>query len=92
VSDENGRIEFLIARDGLMAARAWVARTAVIYREALRASDYGSSGVYRRALEEAVREFEAWLEAHPQDPAAQTSTMPPGAFTDKVSNSPRSSL
>jgi hypothetical protein len=92
VSDERARIEFLIARDGLTAARAWIARTAAIYREALRASDYGSSAAYRRELEDAVREFDAWVEAHAEDPAAATSSAQPGGFTDRISNAPQSPL
>jgi hypothetical protein len=64
VSAEKQRIEFLVARDGDEEARAWIARTAHIYREALRNSDYASAGAYRHELERAVREFDEWLAAH----------------------------
>ena len=68
MSDERQRIEFLIARDGEAAARAWVERTALIYREALRASAYGTAAPYRYALERAAQEFEEWLATRPAEP------------------------
>jgi hypothetical protein len=62
---ERERIEFLVARDGLAAAREWVERTLGIYRDALTSpSSHASATGYRPLFEAAVGEFEAWLAAH----------------------------
>lgn len=58
------RIRFLIARDGEEAARAWVRRTLDIYRDALRnRSSHVTAPEFRPLFEQAVREFEQWLDA-----------------------------
>jgi len=66
MASEHDRIGFLVARDGLPAAREWVARTAAIYRDALGSSaSHAGLPEYRRAFETAIREFEVWLAEHP---------------------------
>jgi hypothetical protein len=65
MASEQDRIEFLLARDGLPAAREWVARTAAIYRDAVdSSSSHAAMPEYRRLFEAAIREFEAWLAGH----------------------------
>jgi len=62
MTSERGRIEFLLARDGLPATCEWVARTAAIYGDALNSpSSHASAPEYRRLFEAAIREYEAWL-------------------------------
>lgn len=59
---EAERIDFLLARDGRQATRAWVERTLRMYREELgRPTSYVSDAPYRPRFESAVREFEEWL-------------------------------
>lgn len=59
---EAQRIDFLLARDGRQATRAWVERTLRMYREELgRSTSYASDTAYRPRFEAAVREFEEWL-------------------------------
>ena len=59
---EAGRIDFLLARDGRQATRAWVERTLRMYREELgRPTSYASDAAYRPRFESAVRAFEEWL-------------------------------
>lgn len=59
---EQGRIEFLLRRDGREATRVWVERTLGIYRQALAdAGSHARDPVYRPRFEQSVREFEAWL-------------------------------
>jgi hypothetical protein len=66
MSSERGRIEFLLARDGLPATRQWVARTAAIYRAALGSpSSHACAPMYRGLFETAILEFEAWLANNP---------------------------
>ncbi|HEY8508592.1 MAG TPA: hypothetical protein VIL32_09560 [Steroidobacteraceae bacterium] len=62
---ERARIEFLLARDGLAATRAWVERTRDIYREAISSSGYGADPHYRALLQRSIEEFERWLAEHP---------------------------
>lgn len=64
VRPESERIQFLVNRDGLRAARVWVERTVNIYRTALRnPREYAATEPYRGRFERAVREFEEWLAA-----------------------------
>ncbi|HEX5461000.1 MAG TPA: hypothetical protein VFX20_13605 [Steroidobacteraceae bacterium] len=59
---ESDRIAFLLKRDGLEAARAWVERTVAIYRRALAdPKHYANDSSYNPRFERAVREFEEWL-------------------------------
>ena len=59
---ESERIEFLLARDGPEATRAWVERTLRIYRRALAdPRNYANDPSYKPLFERAVREFEEWL-------------------------------
>ncbi len=60
MASEDGRIAFLLQRDGLPATVAWVRRTLSIYRHALlNRSGYG--GAFRRPLVQACCEFRHWL-------------------------------
>jgi len=58
---EEQRIEFLVHRDGIAAAQAWVERTLQLYREAVASPGHASTNEYRRLFEESIRDFEAWL-------------------------------
>jgi hypothetical protein len=59
---EGQRIDFLIQRDGLAAARTWVARTLTIYCAAINNDrGYASRPPYRPLFEQSIRVFEAWL-------------------------------
>ena len=59
---ESGRIQFLVKRDGVQAARIWIERTRDIYREALRQPvSYAAAEPHRSRFERAIREFEEWL-------------------------------
>lgn len=59
---ESERIAFLLRRDGLAAARAWVERTLGIYRKALAdPRHYAADPFYKPRFERAVRELEEWL-------------------------------
>jgi hypothetical protein len=60
---EAARIRFLVERDGRAAARRWVEETLKAYREAVSSpSSHASKSNYRPLFEEAVREFEEWLD------------------------------
>ena len=59
---ERQRIEFLVRRDGIAAARAWVERTLKLYREAVVSPGHASTNEYRPLFEQSIRDFEAWLE------------------------------
>ena len=62
---ELDRIGFLLRRDGYAATRAWVERTAAIYREQLRrCSGAAADSVYCRRYSRAVAELEEWLAAN----------------------------
>lgn len=59
---EGQRIDFLVARDGEVQTRAWVARTLEIYRAAVQSpASHASHQPYRTLFEESVRDFEEWL-------------------------------
>jgi hypothetical protein len=59
---EQQRIAFLVHRDGLHGARAWVARTLHIYRQALAAGvGHAATQQSRPLFEQSIREFEQWL-------------------------------
>jgi len=61
---EQGRIKFLIRRDGLERAIDWVNRTMRIYRRAvLDKRHFASGGGYRRKFIESYCEFKRWLTA-----------------------------
>jgi hypothetical protein len=70
---EKHRIEFLVRRDGIAAAQAWVERTLQLYREAVGSPGHASTNEYRRLFEQSIRDFEAWLkgdersQSHPGD-------------------------
>lgn len=59
---EKDRIEFLVRRDGLAEARAWVERTLKLYREAIAAGGYAATKEYQPLFEQSIRDFEAWLQ------------------------------
>lgn len=62
MTDEHQRIRFLIERDGIEAARTWVARTLKIYREAMQdETSYSAMPEYRARFEQAIRAFEDFL-------------------------------
>ncbi|WP_231480578.1 hypothetical protein [Thiomonas sp. FB-Cd] len=59
---EAGRIAFLMARDGELAARQWVARTLAIYRRAvLVPAHFASTPEYRRKFILSYLSFRRWL-------------------------------
>jgi len=58
---EKRRIEFLVHRDGLAGAQAWVERTLELYREVIVSPGHGSTSEYRPRFEQSIRDFEAWL-------------------------------
>lgn len=59
---EAQRIDFLVRRDGLKEARAWVERTLRLYREAIAsATSHASTKEYRPLFEQSIRDFEEWL-------------------------------
>jgi len=58
---EQRRIQFLVDRDGLAAAQAWVKRTLQLYCEAVASPGHASTGEYRPRFEQSIRDFEAWL-------------------------------
>jgi hypothetical protein len=58
---EEGRIEFLVKRDGKEAACQWVERTAQIYRKALASDSHAVFPQYRPRFEQSVRDFDKWL-------------------------------
>lgn len=59
---EKARIEFLVRRDGLKGARAWVERTLKLYREAIASrTSHASTKEYRPLFEQSTRDFEEWL-------------------------------
>jgi hypothetical protein len=61
-SIEAHRIELLIDRDGIPAARAWVERTLDIYRKAMSDTHgYARTGHYKPLFEASIRAFEKWL-------------------------------
>lgn len=60
---EKQRIEFLVRRDGVEAARAWVERTLKLYREAIASgTSHAATKEYRPLFEQSIRQFEDWLE------------------------------
>ena len=62
MSEEHGRIEFLVQRDGVKAAVVWVDRTMRIYRRAVRDKrHFASTNEYRRKFIKAYCEFKRWL-------------------------------
>jgi hypothetical protein len=58
---EKERIEFLVRRDGIEEARAWVERTLRLYREAIAAGSHAATKEYRPLFEQSIRDFENWL-------------------------------
>lgn len=59
---ERKRIEFLVQRDGMASAQAWVHRTMGIYRRAvLDQSHYASTREYRPAFIRFYCAFKFWL-------------------------------
>jgi hypothetical protein len=62
VALEKQRIELLVRRDGVEAARAWVERTLRLYREAIASgTSHASMKEYRPLFEQSIRDFEDWL-------------------------------
>jgi hypothetical protein len=62
MGEENERIEFLVQRDGVEAAVAWVDHTIRIYRRAvLDKRHFASTSEYRRKFIKAYCEFKRWL-------------------------------
>lgn len=60
------RIDLLLRRDGPEATRAFVQTTLHTYRGALtRPEHYASSSHYRWRFEQAVQEFQQWLDEAP---------------------------
>lgn len=69
MTSERSRIKFLIARDGLGAARAWVERTLRIYQDALaNRGSHAAAPEFRPLFEEAIQEYEEWLAAQERNP------------------------
>ncbi|HEX4583568.1 MAG TPA: hypothetical protein VH183_01980 [Burkholderiaceae bacterium] len=69
---EEGRIEFLLRRDGMPGTAEWVRRTLWIYRSALRTRE-GYGRAYRRDLIQSCCDFRRWLRLQdgksvPRDP------------------------
>ncbi len=63
---ESQRLEFIVERDGEDAARAWAQRTLEIYRNAVdNPHSHASGAQYRGLFLAAIRDIEAWLQAHP---------------------------
>lgn len=59
---DQGRIDFLVARDGIDSAIDWVRRTMRIYRQAvLNKRHYASAPEYRRRFIAAYCVFKTWL-------------------------------
>lgn len=58
---EKERIEFLVRRDGVKEARAWVERILKLYREAIASGSHAATKEYRPRFEQSIREFEQWL-------------------------------
>ena len=59
---EEGRIAFLVQRDGRDAALEWVSRTRRIYRRAiLNGRHHASTQEYRRKFIESYCDFKRWL-------------------------------
>ena len=62
MSDERGRIEFLLRRDGPASTQAWIGRTLKIYRRAaLNPHHYANTAEYRREFIQAYCDFKRWL-------------------------------
>lgn len=62
MSDEHGRIEFLLRRDGLSLTLDWVDRTMRIYRRAvLNKNHHASLPEYRREFIQSYCDFKCWL-------------------------------
>ncbi|HVA41692.1 MAG TPA: hypothetical protein VNF49_13570 [Candidatus Binataceae bacterium] len=61
-TSEKKRVDFLVERDGLDSATAWVARTLDIYRRALTDhASYARLPQYRPQFEVSIRTFESWI-------------------------------
>ena len=59
---EEGRIGFLVQRDGRDATIAWVTRTMALYRRAVLApGHFAGTPMYRRSFIRSYREFKRWL-------------------------------
>ncbi|MDH3672750.1 MAG: hypothetical protein OES46_16610 [Gammaproteobacteria bacterium] len=62
MESEARRIQFVVERDGLEAACAWVKRTVEIYRRAIVSSNsHAYRADYRPSFEAAIKEFKEWL-------------------------------
>jgi hypothetical protein len=63
-SNEQGRLEFLVQRDGAAATVEWARRTMGIYRRAvLDKRHFASTSGYRQPFIESYCEFKRWLTA-----------------------------
>jgi hypothetical protein len=72
VRSEKQRIDFLVRRDGVEDARAWVERTLKLYQRAIASSTgHAATGEYRPRFEQSIREFKAWLESEKQGKAVE---------------------
>jgi hypothetical protein len=59
---EQGRIAFLLQRDGREATIAWVQRTLALYRRAVLApGHFAGTATYRRSFIESYCDFKRWL-------------------------------
>ncbi|ADJ28746.1 hypothetical protein [Nitrosococcus watsonii] len=66
-NSEKGRINLLLQRDGLEAARNWVERTLNNYRKAIASpANHASQKNYKPLFEQSIEEFEQWLSTHPE--------------------------
>lgn len=68
MDSENDRIDFLIGRDGLEAAREWAERTMKIYRQAVlckgdvnKRGHFATTIAYRRTFIESYLSFKRFL-------------------------------
>jgi hypothetical protein len=74
VRSEKQRIDFLVRRDGVEDARAWVERTLKLYRQAIASgTGHAATSEYRPRFEQSIREFKAWLESEKQGKAVEES-------------------
>jgi hypothetical protein len=67
-NSEEGRINFLLQRDGLEDTQEWIERTLNIYREGVNSlTSHVSKKEYRPLYERSIKEFEEWLLAHQKE-------------------------
>jgi hypothetical protein len=74
VIGEKQRIDFLVRRNGVEDACAWVERTLELYQRAITSStSHAATSEYRPRFEQSIREFKAWLAGEKQGKAVEES-------------------